>query len=209
MSLVLDIDGVLVRNPRLMKHVNDNCVSYVRSKLPECKDPNETNRTLYLSHGHTAKGLQARYNVDTRDFNTKVYDKELLDHLAEVLSTKEFQDEAAELHSLTAQGWKLKLFTNAPWIWAKKVALAIGDDVNIRCPGNPMDSPLKPNPEAYLFQASEPKILVDDSLKNLGTVRFLDDWRCLHFAEDKDHSVWCPQVSSMRELCLFVRSIHK
>ena len=34
-SLLLDIDGVVVRDKLLLSHVKENCVNYVASKLPE------------------------------------------------------------------------------------------------------------------------------------------------------------------------------
>ena len=206
-SLLLDVDGVLVRDKLLMAHVNENCVSYVRSKLPHCKDPHETNRLLYLAHGHTARGLQRGFQLDVSDFNQKVYDKSLMNHLADVLATEEMQKEAADLHSLTHEGWNLKLFTNAPWIWASRVALAIGADVTINCPGNPSESPLKPDVEAYAFPNHHLNVFVDDSLKNLGTARFLPNWKCVHFTDKNEHNMWCPQIGSVWELCLLARSI--
>jgi FMN phosphatase YigB (HAD superfamily) len=207
-SLLLDVDGVLVRNKELMNHVRDNCVKYVQAKLPECKDPAETNRILFLSHGHTARGLEKGFNIDTRDFNAKVYDKKLLAHLADVLATDEFQREAAEIHSLTKYGWKLRLFTNSPWVWAAKVGLAIGDDVIVKCPGNPCESPLKPEIEAYIFTFDDLNLMVDDSLKNLGTARYLTNWKCVHFTDGpKENTLWCPQVQSISELCSLVREI--
>ena len=207
-SLLLDIDGVIVRDRLLMAHVKENCVSYVRAKLPEAKDHREANRLLYLGYGHTARGLQKGFGVDTRDFNKCVYTKPLMDHLAKVLETDEFQKEAAEIHSLTRDGWNIRLFTNAPWIWAARVAWAIGDDVEIKCPGNPFESPLKPEAEAYRMPVSETNVvMVDDSLKNLGTARYLTDWTCVHFTEEeKNSSVWCPQVQSIWEMCMFLRS---
>ena len=211
-ALLLDIDGVLVRDRNLMKHLSTNCANYVRFKLPDCKDPVETSRLLYLGYGHTARGLERGFGIDTRDFNARVYDNSILDHLARVLATDEFQAEAAEIHSLTRHGWKLRLFTNAPWVWAHKVALAIGDDVNVRCSGNPSDSPLKPEPEAYMFSLSPDgfNVMVDDSLKNLATARFIPSWKCIHFTEEpKSHATWCPQVSSIRELCDAVKNIEQ
>lgn len=206
--LLLDIDGVIVRDRNLMKHLGTNCANYVRMKLPDCKDPAETSRLLYLGYGHTARGLERGFNVDTRDFNSRVYDNSILDHLAHVLASDEFQAEAAEVHSLTRDGWKLKLFTNAPWVWAHKVALAIGDDVNIRCSGNPSETPLKPEAEAYMFSPHNLNVMVDDSLKNLSTARFLSGWKCFHFTEEpKNHGMWCPQVSSIHELCDVVKNI--
>jgi FMN phosphatase YigB (HAD superfamily) len=207
-SLLLDIDGVLVRDRELMTHVTSKCVSYVRSKLPECKDPAETNRVLYLSHGHTARGLEKVFGIDTRDFNARVYDKKLIGHLADILAAEQFQAEAAEIHSLTKQGWKLRLFTNAPWIWASKVALAIGDDVSVRCPGNPCESALKPEIESYMFSFDDLNVLVDDSLKNLGTARYLPGWKCIHFTDGpKDNALWCPQVSSIKEIVTNLSSL--
>jgi len=207
-SLLLDVDGVLLRDRLLMHHVSENCASYVRSKLPECKDPRETNRVLYLAHGHTARGLQRVFKADTSDFNKKVYDASLMNHLADVLSSRQFQDEAAQVHELTAEGWNVKLFTNAPWVWASKVALAIGDTVAITCPGNPAESPLKPEPEAYAFPVHHLNIFVDDSLKNLGTARYLANWQCVYFSEGpKEPNLWCPQIGSIWELGLLARSI--
>jgi FMN phosphatase YigB (HAD superfamily) len=207
-TLLLDVDGVVLRDRLLMEHVKENCVNYVRAKLPDTKDPRETNRLLFLGYGHTARGLEKGFQVDTRDFNAKVYDKRLLAHLTDVLATEEFQRDAEQVHALTKDGWKLRLFTNSPWIWASKVALAIGDDVGIKCPGNPCDSPLKPEVEAYVFPFEETNVMVDDSLKNLGTARYLSNWKCIHFTEGaKDPTTFCPQVQSIPELCTLVRSL--
>ena len=207
-SLLLDVDGVVLRNPLLMNHLKENCVSYVRKKLPASKDPYATNHVLYLAHGHTARGLQRVFKIDTSDFNQHVYDKPLLNHLADVIDTADFQYEAAQIHELTREGWNVKLFTNAPWVWASKVALAIGDVVSVTCPGNPAESPLKPEPEAYMFAQHHLNIFVDDSLKNLGTARYLANWQCVYFNEGpKEPNLWCPQVGSVWEVCLLARSI--
>jgi hypothetical protein len=206
-SLRLDIDGVLIRDKALLEHVQHNCVKYVRAKLPECKDPYATNHVLYLAQGHTARGLQKVFKVDVSDFNQKVYDKPLLRHLTEVIDTADFQYEAAQIHELTREGWNVSLFTNAPWVWASRVGLAIGDNISIKCPGNPADSPLKPEVEAYVFPFDHLNVMVDDSLKNLGTARYLTNWKCVHFTDHKDPTLWCPQVDSIWELCLLARLI--
>jgi hypothetical protein len=163
-SLVLDIDGVIVRDKLLLAHVSDNCVKYVQSKLPECKDPRNVNRILYLTHGHTARGLKHSFGVDTSDFNEKVYDDRLMDHLAEILYGTKFQQEAKEIHDFTKKGWNVTLFTNAPSKWGTMVARAISDEVYLRCPGeNVMDSPLKPEAVAYQnFSKAQTHVFVDD-----------------------------------------------
>lgn len=209
-SLLLDIDGVLVRDKLLMEHVKDNCVKYVSTKLPHCKDPRETNRVLYLAHGHTALGLSKTFQIDTSDFNEKVYDRPLLDHLAEVIYGTEFQQEAKELHELTEKDWKVTLFTNSPAEWAIPIGRAISDNVFIDCTGHDVSkSPLKPAADRYnRFSKHLTTLYVDDSLKNLCTPRWLPNWHSVYFNEGpKEDRLWCPQVSSMWELLLYVNSV--
>ena len=210
-SLLLDIDGVLVRNPLLLQHVKSNCVEYVRAKLPEYKDPVETNRHLYLAHGHTALGLQKSFKIDTSDFHEKVYDKRLMDHLAEVIYGTDFQMDAEIIHGLTREGWDVTLFTNSPSQWATPVARAIGDNIKVKCAGpDARRSYLKPEALFYKgFPTSQTHIYVDDSLKNLGTARFMQNWVPVHFTDDsKENKPWCPQIGSIWELSLFVNSVY-
>lgn len=209
-SLLLDVDGVLIRDKLLMEHVKDNCVSYVRSKLPECKDPRHVNHILYLAYGHTARGLAHSFQVDTSDFNAKVYDKRLIEHLSEVIYGNEFQQEAKEIHELTKNDWNVTLFTNSPAEWAVPVARAMSDIVNVWCPHSDVTTgPLKPEASAYIhFPKTHTHIFVDDSLKNLGTARWLPNWHPVHYNEGpKDPRMWCPQVSSIWDLCLYINSV--
>ena len=210
-SLVLDIDGVIVRDKLLMAHVRENCVRYVESKIPGCKDPMNVNKVLYLTHGHTAKGLAHSFKVDTSDFNDRVYDKSLLDHLAEVIYSADFKAEAKEIHDFTRKGWNVTLFSNAPEVWSRRVARAIGDDVYLRCPA--ADGPFKPDAAAYEnFSKVQTHVFVDDSLKNLGTARWLPNWHPIHFDEGHgtdsvlvpNYKPWCPTIGSIWELGLFL-----
>jgi FMN phosphatase YigB (HAD superfamily) len=209
-SLILDIDGVLIRDKLLLEHVKDNCVAYVHSKLPECKNPRDTNRLLYLSHGHTARGLSSAFEIDTRDFNAKVYDKRLLDHLAEIIYGTEFQQEAKEIHDLARNDWIVTLFTNAPSEWAVPIARAISDEVFVACAGSDVTtSPIKPEVGAYInFPKHHTHIYVDDSLKNVGTARWLPNWHPVYFNDGpKEERLWCPQISSIWELSMYVNSV--
>lgn len=209
-SLVLDIDGVLVRDRRLLAHVRHNCVRYVAKKLPECKDPARTNALLYATSGHTARGLQNTFGIDTSDFNQEVYDRPLRDRLWEVLSSTKFQEEAAQIHELMRNGWAVTLFTNSPIEWAGQVAHAISDEVFVSCPGSDLvTSPLKPEGAAYAgFAKQQTHIYVDDSLANLTTARWLPNWHPVLFDPYKEtRPDWCPTIGSIWELCLFVNSV--
>lgn len=209
-SLILDIDGVIVRDKLLLQHVKENCVKYVRSKMPECKDHRKLNNVLYISHGHTARGLQNTFQIDTSDFNEKVYDKRLIEHLSEIIYSTEFQQEAKEIHDLTKNDWNVTLFTNSPITWAGPVARAIGDDIKIWCPHSNVNSgPLKPEASAYTqFPKHYQHVYIDDSLKNLGTARWLPNWHPIYFSEGpKDPRSWCPQIGSIWEMCMYVNSV--
>ena len=205
-SLLLDIDGVIIRDRLLLQHVKHNCVEYVRNKLPECKDPVLLNKHLYLAHGHTARGLNLMFNTDVSDFNEKVYDKRMIDHLSEIIYGTEFQLEAKEIHEFTQRGWDVTLFTNSPIEWAGPIALAISDKVSVKCPGPDVSkSYLKPEVGMYNFPRDQEHIFVDDSMKNLGTVRNFKNWKPVYFYNEiQESQLWCPQIGSIWELGLMI-----
>jgi hypothetical protein len=204
-SLLLDIDGVIVRDKALLSHVKDNCVRYVQSKFPDSKNPEEINKMLYLAHGHTAVGLRHVYKMenDGYDFNSKVYDKNLLDHLSEVIHGTEFQREAKEIHSLISNGMNVTLFTNSPIEWARPVARAISDEICISCTNTSAEF-LKPGAAAYAsFPTNYDYLYVDDTLKNLGAIRNMKNWQPLYFGNDEVD--WCPTVRTIHEVCQIAR----
>jgi FMN phosphatase YigB (HAD superfamily) len=148
--------------------------------------------------------------VDTSDFNEKVYDKRLMEHLADVIYGTEFQQEAKELHELTERDWKVTLFTNSPVEWAVPIGRAISDNVFIDCVGHDVStSPLKPEAARYTqFPGHMMHVYVDDSLKNLGTSRWLPNWHPVYFNEGpREDRLWCPQITSIWELVLYINSV--
>lgn len=210
-SLLLDIDGVLIRDRPLLAHVRANCVRYVKNKVPACKQPNRLNQMMCTSSGHTAKGLRDSFGIDVSDFNDSVYDNHLQTRLWEVLSSTEFQRDAAEIHKLTKNGWKVSLFTNSPMMWAGQVAHAISDEVYVQCPDNQLHMPLKPDVGAYNFSKHHVHIFVDDSIRNLNAAKNLPNWKPVLFSDFK-HSTekathGFPVISSIWELCLFVNTV--
>jgi len=205
--LLLDVDGVVVKDRLLMSHVKHNSIRYVKNKLPECKDPALLNKYLLLAHGHTGVGLHKQFGIDVNDFNTRVYDKSLMTHLAEVLETPGFQGDAEIINDLILSGWNVTLFSNAPFPWVHRTALAISDKLSVRCPGgNPATAYFKPNVNFYKeFDTCKSYYFVDDSLKNLGAVRNMPNWRPIYFYDQiKENNLWCPQVTSIHELALLL-----
>lgn len=204
-SLVLDIDGTILRDGHLNAHVRRNCEGYVKLKLPESKRPAYTNRVLYQIYGHTAHGLAETFKIDTSDFNDKVYDTHLMAHLWEVLESREFQADARIIHDLSQNDWRVTLFTNSPIIWAGNVARAINDDVRIVCPSG-TKGPFKPATEAYtLFEKNVDHVFVDDSLDNLKTTQWLPNWRPIWFGGEPTRGL--PVVNSFSELIEVLESL--
>lgn len=206
-SLILDIDGVLIRDPLLLEHVRYNVVQYVRAKLPDAKQPDRVNRLLYNQYGHTARGLQRAFRIDTRDFNEKVYTPRLTDHLWEVLSGTEFQREAEIVHEISQKGWDVTLFSNAPLSWSMPVMHAIGHNITIRHD----HLHFKPEKEAYAgFSKTHKHLFVDDSVMNLHGANSLQNWVPVYYSDDraKTHGEF-PTVGSIWEMKLMCDTIDK
>ena len=192
--LLLDVDGVLIRDDQLLKHVTHNVNRYVSKKLPTVKNPERVNKMLYAKYGHTGRGLSTAFRLDTSDFNASVYDKNLMSHLWDVLSSEEFQEDAADIHSLT-EHWDVRLFSNAPAMWTIPVAAAISDRVQTS-----ERFYLKPDPRAYVtFPARRRKVFVDDSVQNIQTAETMHNWTTIHFGTT---------VNSIWELGMFLTSKH-
>jgi len=202
-SLILDIDGVLIRDRALLNHVRHNCVRYVRHKMPDAKSPAQINEILYQNFGHTGKGLRKAYKINTEDFNKFVYDQKVSSHLWSVLSGTEFQKDAAQIHSLIKEGWSVKLFSNSPLEWSLPVASAISDEVMVVYNAHM----LKPDIEAYTQFSTEVKhVFVDDNLRNLMPAWWLLNWHTIHFSETRDARC-VTTLSSIPELVMYLKYV--
>jgi len=180
MSLILDINGVLIRDPKLLDHLKRNCENYVQMKMPERPDTKYINYTMHQIYGHAGKGLSKEFKIDTSDFNDFVYDKKLTDHLWSVLSGTEFQQEAELLSRMTNDGWDISLFSNNPLVWSIPVSNAICDKIKVVYNENK----LKPNLVAYTQFSDKNHIYVDANVKNLIAAHWLLGWKTIHFSQE-------------------------
>lgn len=202
--LLLDVDGVVVRDPLLMQHLTCNIREYIRAKLPEAPEPAKVARLLYNRYGHTGRGLTSAFGIDSSDFNEKVYDASIMEHLACVLASKEFQEDADSIREISRSGWDVRFFSNAPEKWTQPIAKAISDSVDWR------QEQLwwKPDPRAYThYSIDDQKFFVDDSIKNLWTANYMWNWRCIHFSPNKQKDSKFLTIGSLWELGLLTRSI--
>lgn len=205
-SLVLDVDGVLIRDRDLLDHVRANCVRYVRQKLPKARNPERLNHLLYVRHGHTARGLQKCYKIDVSDFNHEVYDRQLNTHLWDVLAGTEFQHDAKHITSAMERGWRVTLFTNSPMTWASQVADAISKEVYVSCTDDTFV--LKPDMNAYTdFAKHHVHLYVDDSVRNLETARLIPNWHPILFSPEGRQLDWCVTFGDIPSICEYTKMV--
>lgn len=194
-SLLLDVNGVVLRDRELLTHVNDNCVAYVQKKVPLSKNPNETARLLCAAYGHVSKGLQKVYGIDTRDFVDEVYDKRLMSHLQAVVCGTEFQRDADIIHGLAnMHDWKVSLLTNAPLKWSQCIKDAIGDVY------------LVPDKDTAVYPQHHVHLYVDDSPLNIESKLRLPNWNPILFTNSKNKKAPYIQVCSFDELLMYINS---
>jgi FMN phosphatase YigB (HAD superfamily) len=199
-SILLDIDGVIIRDPLLLEHVRHNVVEYVRKKLPQSKSPERVNRLLYKVYGHTGLGLQQAFQIDTRDFNKQVYNESVLKHLYAILDTSEFKEDAKILKQLS-EDFNISYFSNSPLEWSLPIREATSHKISIVYDGN-----MKPDPKAYKqFRDDIKYMFVDDKITNLLPVLPKPNWIPIHFREDEKISKFLT-IGSMWELSLLANS---
>lgn len=193
-TLLLDIDGVLVRDRVLLDHVKNNIVRYVHKKVPSHMNPYNLNNTLYKMYGHTATGLRKVYGLDTHDFNREVYDKHVIEHLYEFLETPEFKTDSETVKHILEIGFDVEFFSNSPLEWSEPIRYAIDHE---RIVNNGAHD--KPNFDTYLkFDESKSYIFVDDNINNLLPTLCFENWEQFHFTQTQ-RSFVIPTVSSMKE----------
>lgn len=194
-TILLDIDGVLVRDRVLLDHVKNNIVRYVHKKVPSHMNPYNLNNMLYKMYGHTATGLKKVYGLDTRDFDYEVYNTHVLEHLYEFLETKEFRSDSEIVKHILDIGFDIEFMSNSPLVWSEPVRYAIDHK---RIVNNCAHD--KPNFDTYLkFNESKSYIFVDDNINNLLPTLCFENWEQIHFAPTKKSFV-IPTVSSIDEL---------
>lgn len=203
-ALLLDIDGVIVQQPRLLQRVEKNAVQYTRHKT-RVKDAQVLNMRLYKQHGHTLLGLQKEFGVTDNiiDFNKHVYTDELLGDLNTHLHSSEFTKDIIGLDTVlllcSSYNIPVYLFSNASFAWCLLVAERLGISPWNMIPGYDLTA-LKPKKyayrNAYNYVSRRERntdvnlMFLDDSLRNLIPVQGHPLWTPMHFSlNDNNYNV--------------------
>jgi hypothetical protein len=202
-TILLDIDGVIVRDPLLLEHVRNNVVSYVKTKLPGCNNPHRVNNILYKMYGHSGLGLSKAFQIDTRDFNKSVYTPKLIDHLLDSFKSSEFIEDSHILREMAEKN-KIVFFSNAPLEWSIPVRESISHKISIS-----YDGYMKPDLNAYVnFNHKNKYVFVDDKIDNLRPIQTFPHWKLVHFSEEEKSSEFL-RIGTMWELSLFINSLNE
>lgn len=190
MHLLLDFDGVVLRNHSIHKLVVERCNNFVH-KVVKCKDKEfatRLNKELYYNAGHTLYGLNklGYKGVDEKDFEEYVYkDINYNDYLYNVREThKEDIESFNNLEDYCKKNnIKMRFFSNAPDIWCYSICNKMGIS---EIPSTySFMSCLKPEPKSYadveFNLGSDVYVFVDDKLTNLLNTPY--NWKCVWMCE--------------------------
>jgi FMN phosphatase YigB (HAD superfamily) len=206
--LMLDVDGVILRDSKVLQKVSHNIVHYFAKELHlPLKNALYVNQLLYSDYGHSYRGLRKLYNFDKsiHHFNRTVYTPEVINLLHNSSTDKvqhmHYNNFVNILSKCQQNDIPVYLFTNAPFLWCKAVLDVsgldkyIGENNIISCDHDTMllhkDDGFKPVGMVYetvkLFikrqhHMDEPLcIFIEDSFKNLVPIINDKSWLPLHF----------------------------
>jgi FMN phosphatase YigB (HAD superfamily) len=208
--VLMDFDGVLLRDPRVLRRVQQRVVQYVQRNVHKGylseAEAVRVNRDLYQRYGHTHLGMKKLFMPHARltTFNGFVYDPGFLNELY-----REFGRDDEVLNGIRAwDTWfdeqlnegdvdKLAIFTNSPAAWPTmwlEAAGRLGQFQEILGSDHVLfegrtDSLLKPDKNLYLRMETyhdphQALYFVDDSLGNLEPLVQRPQWIPMLFDGD-------------------------
>lgn len=194
-GLLLDVDGVIVQDRKLLLRVERNAARYVYRHV-KTQDYVSLNKHLYHKYGHTLIGLQEEHKVKDSiyDFNNFVYDAYTINHLKSYLNSSDFQtiydDIKTVLFECKNANVPVYLFSNAPLTWCRHVAYKLqisgfnvlsGYDLHMLKPIKAVYRKAHGHISMKEYSDKMTLMLVDDSPKNLAPISTRLDWIPIQF----------------------------
>jgi FMN phosphatase YigB (HAD superfamily) len=200
LAVLLDIDGVILRDRAILQKQQNKVIQYVRHKTrytePYAK---YTTERLFKKYGHTLIGLRKEYGIkdDLSDFNTFLYDDDIMTDLTDYVVSSgcdRIVDDYMTLKTVCdVHNVPIYLFSNAPQLWCEPIAKTIGVKSENLIYGDALDT-LKPHEAAYRRAETQLKmkeenadihhIFVDDSPRNLRPIEHNKRWTPILFGKE-------------------------
>lgn len=200
-ALLLDFDGVVLRNQKVKKYVEHCCTKLLSHKVNiPYKTARQVNQQLYPVYGHTSFIINRDYNVpcSMEQFNDTIYNEYInYKYIEKLLS---FEDVAyAKQFERLVSTWNpdtVFIFSNATDVWCANILLMVGlggliPGTNMLCSN--LLKALKPSYNAYAEAESQARLLiptlssfvfVDDHANNLLPVKDFAHWHTFHYTAD-------------------------
>ena len=202
--LLLDFDGVVLRDKRMSMYQTQRSAKFVKlhTALP-MKTADFVNKRFYPVHGHTVLMLRERFfkDVTLEEYNDFVFDKRALKRLP---VTKEMTERGRAFRPLfydVDNGFDTWIFTNAHWNWIEHFVDIFDLPIKADRVIWPKDlTRLKPNEKAYKLVETKigkevEKVFVDDSEVNLVYPRKLG-WKTVLWSEESTPELLLRVVSN-------------
>lgn len=206
-TLLLDVDGVVYRNHKILGKVQKNIVKYVAKelRLSDIDEAYALNEYLYKNFGHTYVGMRCIYNIDKSldHFVDHVYTPKLLDDVRANID-EVMIDDSNSVRALAEEcrnkDIDMYLFSNAPMRWCdalmQTMKVDIVPDNVISCDHDVCQiGGLKPSPNVYdtlhryLSRKNHDDVtcmFVDDNLRNLMPLLNSPMWRPIFLNNKND-----------------------
>lgn len=224
-SIIADMDGVLLRHPKLLKMVSDRATGFVKKCInPYMSDKKakKINEVLYKNFGHTVIGLNTIYKTDVsvKQFCDYVYDNDFIQNMPHVDRDNCFYEGQYEVNNLiqklNQKGISFYVFSNAPVKWCETALNMMNIELDtekiIGCDSNIYGDQmlLKPEKEAYIkiadhiydiggFPYKTQLIFMDDQMINLIPVIDHPHWKAIWYRPNEDH-IYTDRIYGIEEL---------
>lgn len=193
-NLLLDFDGVVIRNERIAAIIKDKSESFIAKKYNLTKSQSaRVNRVFYKTHGHTAIGVDPEnYKQHVLEYNDYVFSELDYSRLRAYITPTDVRS----LRNVVSLKRRYGLFTNAPISWCENMCvLAHVDLYDFIDPSRCFTSDeglIKPKKDVYdhVEESTLENLIyfIDDSAINLEAVRDRDRWSTTLLRPDEDLS---------------------
>lgn len=216
MHLLLDFDGVVIKNHNAYKEVTKRCVNLVHKTIPNITKDQAAliNKDIYENYGHTVYGLQKMgYSITMQDFNDIIYNDFDYDLWFRRLKDTNKDDVVAfeKLYDFcTGKNIPIYMFSNAPDSWCNNIMSNI-DMEYTKIPSTKMfTSVLKPDVRSYHDidnHITDDICFVDDKYSNLYPIIDRSKWiygLWMNDSDEKEYSEKIKKIKSLAEVPKFI-----
>lgn len=195
--LLLDFDGVFIRNRKISSYVGTQCTRLLAHKKNlNMKQARKINSHLYPLYGHTSFILSKEYGIDCsiKDFNDIVYHEYInYKHIHNMITVNDVEYADQLVSKIVSKHDNVFIFTNAVDTWCMEVLrmLHIQDCIpRSHILSSDLLPVLKPDHKAYdkvdrmleIFQPNaKQRIFVDDQLANIDPIINKTNWTGIYY----------------------------